>query len=95
MPRWASRISLEITGIRIDRLQDISETDALAEGISTIWPDGPREDKGQNHYTIKIGNVSYNAPTAAGVYRMLWEQINGSGSWAVNPWIWVLEFRRI
>lgn len=95
MPRWASRILLEITAVRVERLNEISEADAMAEGITTIWPDGPRCDKGPNHYTIPIGNISYNAPTAAGVYSMLWEQINGDGSWAANPWVWVVEFRRV
>jgi len=95
MPRWASRITLEITGIRVERLNDISEADALAEGVTTIWPDGPRADGGPNHYTIKIGNVSFNAPTAAGVYAMLWSQINGEESWAANPYVWCLEFQPV
>lgn len=95
MPRWASRITLEITGVRVERLQDISEADAISEGITTIWPDGPRADGGPNHYTIKVDYCSYNAPTATGVYAMLWDVINGPGSWAANPWVWVVEFRRV
>ena len=95
LKRSDSRILLEITAVRCERLQDISEADAMAEGVTTIWPDGPRQDKGPNHYTIEVGYVSYNAPTAAGVYSMLWDQINGDGSWAANPWVWVIEFKRV
>ena len=72
MPRWASRITLEITGVRVERLQDISEADAQAEGVYTD-PACPAYDG----------------------YRVLWEQINGAGSWEANPWVWVVEFRRL
>lgn len=79
MPRWASRILLEITGVRIERLQDISDQDALAEGVS---PDmGLRWQSGDD--------------TPRGMYGELWESINGPGSWAADPWVWVVEFRRI
>jgi hypothetical protein len=73
MPRWASRILLEITDIRVERLQDISEDDALAEGID---------------YTCQQALPS-------DVFSGLWESINGSGSWNANPWVWVIEFKRI
>ena len=75
MPRWASRITLEITGVRVERLQDISEADAYAEGIQhcDLWGDG----------------------TPRGFYRVLWEQINGAGSWDASPWVWVVEFKRM
>ena len=69
MPRWASRITLEITSVR---LQDISEADAIAEGVYTD-PASPAYD----------------------AYAQLWDEINGPGSWAANPWVWVLEFCRI
>jgi len=71
MPRWASRITLEVGAVRVERLQDISEADAVAEGVYTD-PAAPAYD----------------------AYRMLWEQINGAGSWATNPWVWVVEFRQ-
>jgi hypothetical protein len=74
MPRWASRITLEITGVRVEQLQDISTADARAEGIS-------RHDCPDWH--------------AVADYRALWEQINGAGSWDANPWVWVVEFRRL
>lgn len=76
MPRWASRITLEVTGVRVERLQDISEEDAIAEGIA---PEQSRRFEGG----------------ARGCYRDLWESINGPGSWAANPWVWVVEFRRV
>lgn len=83
MPRSASRILLEITGIRVERLQDISETDALAEG-SRDWADEqdtPARD-------IPGGETRL-------IYRQLWESINGPGSWDANPWVWVIEFMRV
>jgi hypothetical protein len=78
MPRWASRITLEITGIRMDRWQDISESDALAEGIDPKFP--PDE---------QVANAAMMR------YADIWESINGPGSWAANPWVWVVEFRRM
>ena len=95
MPRAASRILLEVTAVRVERLQDISEADAKAEGVTTIWPDGPRDDGGPNHYTVDVDHGHLNGPTAATVYRMLWEWINGEGSWDANPWVWVVQFKRV
>lgn len=77
MPRWASRIQLEITGVRVERLQDISEQDAWAEGC-----EGYDDD-------VTGGQSGY------GEFVALWEAINGPGSWEANPWVWVIEFRRI
>ena len=68
MPRWASRITLEITKIRVERLQDISDADSHAEGCATP------------------------ATAARSHFRNLWESINGPGSWAANPWVWVIGF---
>jgi hypothetical protein len=76
MPRWASRITLAVTGVRVERLQDISDADAIAEGVSAI----NRLSKEQ--YRIKR-------------YKDIWESINGPGSWDANPWVWVVEFKRI
>ena len=93
MPRWASRITLEVTAVRIERLQDISEDDAQAEGVIDIpmaaMPPG----------TLWAGHATagceLHAKTAAGAYRLLWESINGAGSWDANPWVWVLSFKRV
>lgn len=85
MPRWASRITLEVTGVRVERLQAISPEDAIAEGIERHDDDG----------------VTYYGPFNAGdcrpevAYRTLWELINGPGSWDANPCVWVVEFKRV
>jgi len=88
MFRGLSRILLEIVNVRVERLQDISEEDALAEGVS----DGDWiEHKGKmTHFNVV---VSKNAATAREAYCALFESINGSGSWDANPWVWVVEFR--
>jgi hypothetical protein len=91
MPRWASRITLEIVSVRVERVQDISEEDARAEGVlrsdwvndeTCEWPDSERE-----------------------AFRALWDSINGHiktptgghfrHSWDANPWVWVVEFHRL
>jgi len=73
MPRWASRITLEITGVRVERLNEISEEDAQSEGV-------PVSLMGASH---RIG------------FENLWGSINGPESWAANPFVWVIEFKRI
>lgn len=72
MPRWASRILLEITDVRVEQLNDISEEDARSEGIS-----------GSSARDVKVA------------YAALWRSIYGSDSWRANPWVWVIEFKRI
>jgi hypothetical protein len=74
MPRWASRITLEITGVRVERLNDISRGDAMAEGCP--------------HSNLAYGQ------NPCDWFRELWESINGPESWAANPWVWVIEFRK-
>ena len=81
MPRWASRITLEITGIRVERLHDISEADAIAEGC----------DASKSEAAAEIG--WYEKPQSA--YRRVWESLHGAGSWDPNPWVWAVEFRRV
>lgn len=80
MPRWASRITLEVTGVRVERLQDISVTDAIAEAVNVH----------QDHHGKP--RTSIYSPVQA--YRDLWESINGPDSWDANPWVWVVEFKR-
>lgn len=85
MPRWASRTTLEITGVRVERLQDVSESDAIAEGIlKTV--------SGFYSYGDEY-NPGYK--TARDAYRGLWGSINGPGSWDANPWVWVVEFKKL
>jgi len=83
MPRWASRILLEIVAIRVERLQDISGADCIAEGIASA-PGG-----------WWSGATGQSSPTPVGAYALLWESIHGPGLWAANPWVWVIEFRRL
>lgn len=84
MPRWASRILLEIVSVRVERLQDISDQDAIAEGI------GLNASAASVPMTTPAGETMPRA-----MYRELWESINGAGSWDANPWVWVVEFKRV
>lgn len=86
MPRWASRILLEVTSMRVERLNDCSEVDALAEGVKAQPCD---------HIRLSCEEIGCCGPTAKGMYAALWDQINGAGAWAVNPWVWVVEFKRV
>lgn len=93
MPRWASRINLEVTGVRVERLNEISVEDAKAEGIkrareplSYLW-NADYPDRGCG----TTGDDKEPGPVAA--YHHLWTSINGVGSWNENPWVWVVEFK--
>lgn len=91
LPAWASRILLEVTGVRVERLQDISEADAIAEGVHSDV--GCRQDDDAAGFH-RIGAVRGDSfPIAR--YAALWESINGPGSWDANPWVWVVSFRRL
>ena len=90
MPRWASRITIEITQIRVERLQEISESDAWAEGIEETL--SMFDSKSQAEWAKRIGCCIEDGKPQ---YAQLWESINGPGSWSVNPWVWVIEFKRI
>lgn len=97
MPKEAARIWLEITDVRVERLQNISEEDAIAEGIEREG-DGFKayrkihsgRHKGEAHPWNCVPNRS-----ARTSYEELWESINGEGSWNKNPWVWVIEFKPI
>lgn len=95
MPRWASRITLEVTGVRVERLQDISEADALAEGVSRLPYPPSGQWSGQNRFTLRVDDVSFNAPTAKEVYAKLCKFNSPTHSWGENPWVWVTEFKLI
>jgi len=92
MPRWASRITLQITNIRAERVQDISHDDAIAEGVCEYCsecrngtPDQPCEGCG-----------AYNKAREA--FIKVWDSINGKKPdrcWDANPWVWVVEFERV
>lgn len=91
MRRWMSRITLEITGIRIERLADISYDDAIDEGINTYSCDGLHVAGVWEDYS-NPRNGWRNPITS---YKTLWESINGHGSWEANPWVWVLSFKQL
>lgn len=86
--RQASRITLEIVSVRVARLQDISEADAVAEGIEPVQM--PTDE------VMFLDYLEQGAMLARSVssYATLWASINGPGSWALNPWVWVVEFQR-
>jgi len=79
MPRWASRITLEVLSVRVERLQDISEEDARAEGVCAIDLPGALDD------------VPLAMPRDR--FAVLWSKISGPESWEANPWVWVVTFR--
>ena len=81
LPAWASRILLEVTDVRVERLQDISEADAVAEGCQPRQP-------------LTASGIVIPGQWRLG-YRDLWGQINGPGSWDANPWVWCVSFKRI
>lgn len=87
MPRWASRITLEITGVRVERLQVISKADAMKEGLEG------RDWLGPAQFTDDKGRTVHGDPVS--VFRELWESINGPDSWSLNPWVWVIEFKTV
>lgn len=91
MPRWASRILLEITNIRVERLNQISKEDAIAEGCSSYGPFG--EYMGAPHPTINDHYQAYSNPVNA--FKSIWEHENGNTEWDKNPWVWVIEFKAI
>lgn len=97
MPRWASRITLEVTSVRVERVQDISEEDAIAEGVFRFtgnslagWPEVECLD-GRTFF--------YHPETIAArvEFNTLWDSINAERGygWDENPWVWVVEFERV
>ena len=78
MTRAASRITLEITGVRVERLQEISEEDAMAEGVQAV-----------------ISGKCHGWTPHVLEYCILWDKINGPGSWDANPYVWAVGFKRI
>lgn len=90
MLRAASRILLEIVSIRIERLNSISEADAKAEGIE----DGGCMTCGESSHPAPCGCADPD-PSFKDAFVHLWDSINGHGAWHENPWVWVVEFKRI
>lgn len=91
MPRWASRITLEITGLRVERLQTITENDAKAEGVEPFFTRFPSMHRDQR---ICDGEYARDAEHRAS-FACLWDEINGDRAlWSSNPFVWVVEFTR-
>lgn len=116
MKRHASRILLEVVSVRVERLQDISEEDAEAEGISQLFDEKTKRSRPEcnsdswknylwhgNWGQYGMGNKKSDAwhyqysgyEKARDSFSSLWEAINGPGSWEKNPWVWVIEFKRV
>lgn len=105
MPKDAARLFLKVKSIKVERLQDISNSDAIAEGIYrenyvldesvTIYRNyGSGKDfYSFSEYSWNFGKENHSASVAS--YCTLWEEINGEGSWNSNPWVWVIEFEQV
>lgn len=84
MPRWASRITLEITDVRVERLNSISQSDAIAEGAPP------------SHRSIDAVSQQFGYPDfSRSWFGQTWGHIYGDESWQANPWVWVIEFKRV
>lgn len=81
MPKWASRITLEITDVRVEQIRDISDDDICAD------LGAPREWLGPGPEPYPRGH--------RGAWRQLWNIVNGEGAWETNPWVWVITFKRV
>lgn len=96
MFRRDSRITLEVTGVRVERLQDISEADAIAEGLAVMEEHSPiGKPTGRMRAAVHIKGEAPFWASPRDAYAALWNSINGTGSWEANPWVWVVEFRRL
>lgn len=87
MPRWASRITLEVVDVHVERLHEVTEEDAAREGVERFGP----------LWVNYSGNPCdpRSSKCAREAFATLWESINGPGAWAANPWVWRVEFRRL
>ena len=103
MPRWASRITLEITDIRVERVQDITDEDAIAEGLLKLTKDNGRiwkygiPDRDGLPGNDDIGWAwEHWRMSPIDAYQYLWDSINGKKyPWSSNPWVWVISFKRV
>lgn len=99
MPRWASRLTLEVTDVRAERLQDINEADVRAEGLSTVTKDGRLWKWGMPDRDGLPGTDNHGWPWTdwekdpRQAFRKLWNSINGAGAWEANPWVAAYSFQ--
>lgn len=90
MPRWACRLILGIKSLRVERLHDITEEDAIREGVEKV------ADYGSTGYKLYTDpEKAYSDIDALWSFRSLWESINGKESWDANPWVWRIEFKKL
>lgn len=91
MPRWASRITLEVTDVRVERVQDITEEDAAAEGFEAVRVGG------RNKNGVLDPPMSFYPATSREQFQKLWDTLNAKRGfgWDVNPWVWVVSFKRV
>ncbi|PLL03020.1 hypothetical protein CWN39_13210 [Klebsiella pneumoniae] len=102
MPRWASRILLEITSVRVERLNAISEEDAQSEGVHTeVWDQTvvarnyAAIDEFFQFWSEDMPHYVEMNQLYRSSFRSLWESIYGAENWLANPWVWVIEFKRV
>lgn len=90
MPRWASRLTLEVTGVRVERLKDITDEDARAEGVVQV-PSGGYVVRGTKQ---DAAGMCHTSPVTA--FAGAWDEVYGDGdhAWEFDPWVWVVEFKR-
>jgi hypothetical protein len=103
MPRWASRLTLEVTGVRVERVQDISEADIAAEGVTLEsvqalvngLPQRKRLALSLAGLLVSGQGRVIPVATPTDLWRIGWTAINGRASWESNPWCWCIAFRRV
>jgi len=90
MPRWASRITLEVTAVRVERLQEITDSDAVEEGVT-------RHLRSTLGWSFEESEETFNIAQARDTFRLLWDHLNAKRGygWEKNPWVWVIEFKRL
>lgn len=96
MPRWASRLTLPVIGVRCERLRDISEADAVAEGVGHGWK-GSWPDYGSLHRQGEVMVAERTQDTARMSFATLWDTLNAKRGfgWEANPWVVVIEWPRV
>lgn len=96
LPRWASRITLEVVSVRVERVQDISEEDAIAEGVETAMPATAGAVLPSNDM-LRTNGYGVVMQSAKAEYAKLWDTINAKRGygWDANPWVWVIEFKQV
>jgi hypothetical protein len=97
LPRWTSRITLEVTDVRVERLQEISEADAVAEGARRFdeIPIGSVLSRDNRWSMESILNTDYGLSSARWAFANYWNRVHGPDSWDASPWVWVIGFRRV